>query len=155
MSTADRSQAESLITIEAWPLPRALSAGERPAARREALLALDPLVRRQLGLLRTGLAAQTVELTVYDTIYTASPQVGGHWTAAASWFGLLSHAIGSYSVMLVFDESDRPHHFTVTGAATVISDGISEAALAAALAMASAAGPLRTQSAHVFHSAGL
>jgi len=155
MSTLDRPRADLRVPIDTILLPRAIVQRGRLQSRREALLALDPLVRRQLRQLSAPALAQTVELTVYDAVYAATPQVGGHWTATTSWFGLFSHAFGSYSVALVFDDADRPRHFAVTGAASVESDGVSEAALGRALAQAGSAGPLRTSSAHVFQLTGL
>jgi hypothetical protein len=65
---------------------------------------------------------------------------------AAGLFGPLSHGVWSYAVTLCFDERERPHHFIVSGATTAETDGVSEAALAAAITAVGRGGPLRTDS---------
>jgi len=120
------------------------------ARRREAMLALDPLVQRRLPRLGNGFLLSLRSLTIYDAIYPASPAVGGHWTRASRWVGMFTHTIASYTVALAFDAADNPDHFIVSGAAETISAGVSEAALTAALDRARATGPLRTTSPHIF-----
>jgi hypothetical protein len=155
MASVDRLPVERLLPVETWPLPAALANADRVAARRAALLEFDPMVRRLLQGTLPGFAPRSVELTVYDAIYAASPEVGGHWTAAAALFGLFSHSVRSFSVALLFDDHDRPRRFLVSGARAIASADTSEAALSAALAEALAAGPAVSLAPHVFQSVGI
>ncbi len=93
--------------------------------------------------------------TVYDALYPATPEIGGHWTASRSAFDLFTHTIWSYAVSLAFDDEGQPLRFIVDGASTIESDGIDEAALARALAHAALSGPLRTTAPHAFTGFGL
>ena len=148
------SFAELPLTIEAWTAPAALRSEPRVAARAAALRELDPMVRRQIGRIGSALPL-SVESTVYDALFPATPAIGGHWTATSVWMGLLTHAIATYSVALAFDADDRPHHFEVTGARAVVTPDTSEAALQAALRTVADAGPLRTAAPHAFTRAAL
>src|SRR5579883_2276585 len=150
MASIERISLDVWRSVETWPLPASLANQERLTARRAALQGLDAVVRRQLQGAGTPFVPRTVELTVYDAIYAGSPEVGGHWTAATAWFGLLSHAVSSVSVALVFDEQDRPRRFQVNGARSVASTDVSESALATALAEALSAGPATVIAPHVF-----
>lgn len=69
--------------------------------------------------------------------------------------GVFTHVVWSYTVTLLFDEQQRPDRFVVHGARDVASEGVSAAALAAAIERAVAAGPLWTASTHVFPSLAL
>ncbi len=142
-------------TVETWPLPASLADAERVGRRREALLSFDAPVRRQLQRAVSALGAYTVELTIYEAIYAASPEVGGHWTAASAFFGLFSHSVRTLTVSLLFDEQDRPQRFLVSGARSVTSTDTSEAALAAALDEVVVAGPSLTAAPHVFQQIGI
>ncbi len=155
MTSLNLPAVDRYSTVETWPLPASLADAERLAARREALLALDPLVRRELQRAVSALGAYTVELTIYGAIYAASPEVGGHWTAASTFFGLLSHSVRTLAVSLLFDERDRPQRFVVSGARSVVSADTSEAALAAALEEALIAGPRMTITPNLFQQIGI
>jgi hypothetical protein len=139
---------------------RRTTAGTGPetttVSRRQAVLrALDPMVRR---LLRRRVGAQVPAepvLTVYEAVYPALPAEGGHWTLAAagwSWFGT---RVRSYAVALRFDRRNRPQGFRIRGAREVVTPDASEAALAAGLAEAAAAGPEETATPTVFPTVGL
>ena len=84
MATSRSLAPGSWLTIDEWLLPNPLSASQRIENRRRALHELDPLVRRQLRWVGGSLAPTTVELTVYDTVFVASPEVGGHWTSVST-----------------------------------------------------------------------
>lgn len=146
--------AEPALTIEAWPAPAILRSEPLVEDRRAAIRALDPMVRRLVGRLGSALPF-SIDLTVYDAIFPATPAIGGHWTAASVWMGVMTHAIATYSVSLAFDEANRPHHFELVGARTAETADTSETALQAALRTVSAAGPLRTVAPHAFAQAAL
>ncbi|HLZ68932.1 MAG TPA: hypothetical protein VKV26_03380 [Dehalococcoidia bacterium] len=129
--------------------PRPLAQQERIERRRAAFAALGGAVRPLLARLG-GVPFSTQELTVYDAIYAATPEIGGFWTLANRRFGLLSHQIASYSVALAFDEQDRPRCFVIDAAITVKTEDASPAALAAGIEQARRAGPLRTAARHAF-----
>ena len=155
MASLERSTVEHWRTVEAWPLPAALAGAERVATRRAALHALDPMVRRQLQQAGTTLGPRTIELTVYDTVYAASPEVGGHWTAVTAIYGLFAHTVSTISVALLFDEQHRPRRFQVNAARSVRSADTSEDALRGALSEALALGPAVSVAPHVFQSVGI
>lgn len=130
-------------------LPGGLTQPERVERRRAAFAALGSAVRPLLARLG-GVPFSAQELTVYDAVYPATPEIGGFWTIAQRAFGLLSHQIASYTVALAFDEQDRPLCFVISGAIAVRSEDASPAALAAAIDQARSAGPLRTAARHAF-----
>ena len=136
------------------PRPRQRNAAvpapaDRIAKRRAAALALDPVVRAQLARLSPWPLAAPPSLTLYDTIWPATPEAGACWTLAAGLFGPLTHGVWSYAVTLCFDTEDRPRQFIVSGATTATSEGVSETALATAIASVRRGGPLRTDSPNV------
>jgi hypothetical protein len=119
---------------------------DRVAARREALTALDSFVPALLQdklRLPFTFARPTVELTIYDAVYRRT-QVGGHWTLAGRWTGLLSHTVASYTVALHFEEDDRASHFVISGAQTVVTRDATPESLARGLDAAARGGPLIT-----------
>jgi len=122
---------------------------ERVERRRAAFAALGSAVRPLLARLG-GVPFSAQELTIYDAIFAATPEIGGYWTIANRAIGLLSHQIASYAVALAFDEQDRPRCFVISGATVVESEDTSPAALAAAIVAAQQAGPLRTAARHAF-----
>jgi len=132
-----------------------VTSGERIARRRAALTALDPLVRRQIPGLWPAPALAQVDLTIYDLIFPAAVDTGGHWTATVAFFGVFAHAVLSYTVALVFDEADQPHHFAISGARTITTADTSAAALAAGIAAAAAAGPLLTGAWNAYVNVGI
>src|SRR5581483_5839374 len=90
------------------PRPRQRNAAvpapaDRIAKRRAAALALDPVVRAQLARLSPWPLAAPPSLTLYDTIWPATPEAGACWTLAAGLFGPLTHGVWSYAVTLCFD----------------------------------------------------
>ncbi|HEY7295612.1 MAG TPA: hypothetical protein VH916_11255 [Dehalococcoidia bacterium] len=135
--------------IAALHLPRALAQQERVERRRAAFAALGSAVRPLLARLG-GVPFSAQELTVYDTIFAATPEIGGFWTLANGAFGLLSHQITSYTVALIFDEEDRPRCFVINGAIAVKTEDASPAALERGIEQARQAGPLRTAARHAF-----
>lgn len=123
---------------------------ERVATRRAAALALDPLVQRLLPQLAPWPLLVQPALTLYDRIWPATPDVVACWTLSARVFGPVTHSIWSSAVTLVVDARDRPHHFVVSGATTAVTDDVSEAALAAAIAVVRRGRPLHTSSPNAF-----
>jgi hypothetical protein len=120
---------------------------ELVALRREAMRALDEsvrtIVRRRLAAGPASWYQPLVEMTVYDAVYASTPAVGGHWTVAgrrASFFGF---EVESYTIVLLFDEQQRPLRYRVCGATEVLSDDATPEALAGAFAQARRAGPQR------------
>src|SRR5579871_2444396 len=86
---------------------------EQPDAaelRREAMRSLDPMVRRLLARAGGAMPMQVAPVTIYDAVYPAIPELGGHWTATSTWMGFLMHTIASYTVALAFDREQRPSH---------------------------------------------
>ena len=130
-------------------LPGLPSQHERVERRRAAFAALGGAVRPLLARLG-GVPFTAQQLTIYDAIYAATPEIGGFWTIANRVVGLLSHQIASYTVALAFDEQDRPRCFIISGAIVVKSEDASPAALSAAIEQARQAGPLRTAARHAF-----
>jgi len=114
------------------------------ARRRAALHTLDPMVRRLLGRRVAQQVPAPPSLTVYDSVYPATPQVGGHWTVATVRLGWWTHTVRSYAVSLLFDAAHRPRRFRISGAREVMTRDASEAALAEGLTEAAAAGPQET-----------
>jgi hypothetical protein len=143
------------IKVDELRLPAAFANSAAVERRRDAALALDPLVRRALAAAIPGLAAATVDVTLYDSVYPAYPEAGAHWTAASLLLGMLTHAVWSYTVTLHFDELDQPQRFVVQAAQNVVTKDVSEAALRDAIERARVLGPLRTYSANVFASTGI
>ncbi|HZQ36038.1 MAG TPA: hypothetical protein VFD32_08910, partial [Dehalococcoidia bacterium] len=135
-------------------LPSTLTQQERVERRRAAFATLGSAVRPLLTRLG-GVPFTAQELTVYDAIYAATPEIGGFWTIANRVFGLLGHQIASYTVSLAFDEQDRPRCFVISGAIVVKSEDASPAALDAAIEQARRAGPLRTAARHALTGFGL
>ncbi|HLZ68778.1 MAG TPA: hypothetical protein VKV26_02600 [Dehalococcoidia bacterium] len=121
----------------------------RIVTRRQAALALDPTVRALLPRLSARLLVMQPSLTIYDTIWPATPEAGACWTLTARIFGPVMHIVCSYAVTLCFDAEDRPHHFIVSGATLAVSEDASGPALARAIAAARRAGPLCTASPNV------
>ena len=150
-----RDLAPHAMPVEEFRLPAGLSVEQRVDRRRAALLALNPMVQRALTSVAGGLPAPTIDLTIYDAVYPANPQAGGHWTAASLMLGLWSHTIASYTVTLLFDDNDRPLRFLVHAATEVAASDASEAALRDALERARPRGPFRSFSPHVFANVGL
>ena len=123
----------------------------RIAARREALRALDavvrPLLRRRLvdgGGLPSSLLPPVIGLTVYDAVYPATPAAGGHWTVAVRRPLFLLHQVDTFTVTLEFDASDRPARYRLSGATEVASEDATVEALDRALDRVLASGPQRT-----------
>jgi hypothetical protein len=119
---------------------------DRLALRREALTALDgivrPLITERLRLPLTA-GRPLVELSIYDEIYRRS-RAGGHWTVAGRVPGLVGHTVVSYTVTLYFDAQDRPEFYLVSGARDIETEDATPEALDRALAEATATGPLTT-----------
>ena len=143
------------IRVDELRLPAELANATSVEQRRDAALALDPLVRRALAAAIPGLAAATVDVTLYDGVYPAYPEAGAHWTAASLLLGMLTHAVWSYSVTLLFDAHDQPQRFAVQAAHNVVTDALSEKALREAIERAGRRGPLRTYAANVFPNTGI
>lgn len=125
---------------------RPSAAALRAVIRKRAavLRSLDPMVKR---VLRRRVAHQVPAapvLTVYDAVYPAAPQEGGHWTAAGLRLGWFSHTVRSYAVAVIFDRANRPRRFRISGAHELVTQDTSEAALAAGLAEAMESGPQET-----------
>lgn len=133
--------------IGARRLPGTLALQERVERRRAAFMSLGAAVRPLLARLG-GVPFTAQELTVYDAIFAATPEIGGFWTIAKRVIGPLSHQVASYTVALAFDEYERPRCFIVSGAIVVKSEGASPATLAVAIEQARRAGPLRTAARH-------
>lgn len=139
----------ALLTTPVPAAPAAPASG-RLAARREALTALDaivrPLLRRRLvdsGLLSSPLPP-VIDLTIYDAVYPATPAVGGHWTVAVRRPLFLLHQVDTFTVTLEFDASDRPARYRLSGATEVASEDATVEALDRALDRVLASGPQRT-----------
>jgi hypothetical protein len=143
------------IRVDELRLPAELARATSVEGGGDAALALDPLVRRALAAAIPGLAATTVDVTLYDGVYPAYPEAGAHWTAASLLLGMLTHAVWSYTVTLLFDELDRPQRFAVQAAHNVITDDVSEKALREAIERARLHGPLRTYATNFFASTGI
>lgn len=116
------------------------------STRREALTAMDatvrPLLERRLvPVLGFSLTLPSVDLTVYDVVYPAVAMAGGHWMVTARQPWLLSQRFATFTVVLEFDEQQRPARFRISGATDVTSDDATPEALDRALARAAAAGP--------------
>jgi hypothetical protein len=135
--------------------PERLTPEKQLARRRREIGRLDPMVRRQLTQLGGMTPIRVAPPTVYDALYPATPEIGGHWDASWSVVHFFTHAIWSYAVSLAFDEHGQPLRFVVEGASTIESDGLDEAALARALEQAALSGPLRTTAPHAFTGFGL
>ena len=141
-----------MTTTAAAPVlaPPALPTADTLAFRREALTALDsivrPLLRRRLltGPAMASFLPPVVDLTVYDAVYRATAAVGGHWTVAVRRPLLLAHQVASFTVTLEFDDEQRPSRYLVRGASEVVSDDATVEALDRALSRAAAAGPQTT-----------
>jgi hypothetical protein len=156
MTTIERHEsAGPTVAVQEWPAPVTLLKPRRVEARRSAMESLDPTVRRHLARLVGAVTPAIVDVTVYDAIFPAIPDIGGHWTVAFRRFGLFMHTIDSYTVSMAFDESDCPHHFVVAGATEETTLDATEASLSAAIARVAGTGPLRTASPHVFSSIGI
>ena len=125
--------ADEAIAVEELRLPMQLSQPRAVEQRRAAFARLDAMVRRQLVRAAPGMFPVVQPATIYDAVYTATPEIGGHWSVASTAMALFMHSISSYTVALAFDEEQQPDHFVVSGAREFVSDGVSEAALAAAL----------------------
>ncbi|GEM_PF-1256133 len=142
------------IGSEAPHLPRALTRQERVERRRAAFAALGSAVRPLLARLG-GVPFTAQELTVYDAIFAATPEIGGFWTVANRTFGMFSHQVTSYTVALAFDEQDRPRCFVINGAIVVKTEDASPGALERGIEQARQAGPLRTAARHAFPGCAL
>jgi hypothetical protein len=119
-------------------------------ARRRSLEALDGTVRRSMRPLAAGLFAVASAVTIYDAVYPSTPEVGGFWTVASRWMGLITHSITSYTVSLEFDGQNRPDRFIVSGAREVRTSDASPEALERAVDEVRRAGPLTTVAPHAF-----
>ena len=143
------------IVVEELRLPEGRSVEQRVDRRRDAMLALNPMVQRVLALVSGGLPAPTIDVTIYDAVYPANPAAGGHWTVASLLMWMWSHSVASYTVTLLFDDDDRPLRFVVHAASEITSSDTSEAALREALESARPRGPLQSFSPHLFTNIGL
>jgi hypothetical protein len=113
------------------------------AARRRALLRLDPLVRATLleqARAWTLPAAPRVTLTVYERVWERAPARGGHWTLYAAAIEPDRHDLATLTVTAEF-EGDQPVDLCVAGAANVVAGDAGAAALREALNRSG--GPLR------------
>ncbi|MHB8575515.1 MAG: hypothetical protein ACYDCQ_09300 [Dehalococcoidia bacterium] len=142
--------AHEAIAVQELRLPPNFAAPRIVEQRRRACSDLDAMVRRGLPRVAPGMFAAVQPPTIYDAVYPATPEIGGHWSIASTWMGLFTHTISSYTVALAFDDEQRPHHFIVSGAREISTPDASEASLTAALAASRAYGPLRTSAMHVF-----
>ncbi len=143
------------LQIDELRLPAGLRQRTAVEERGEAMLALDPMVQRLLPRLGLTSVMNRPALTVYDAVYAATPEIGGHWTVAARWLGFFTHTVSSFSITLAFDAENLPSYFVVAGARTIITDDVSERALAGALEAARKIGPMSTTAPHIFANVGL
>src|SRR2546428_514403 len=84
---------------------------------RDAEALVRPLLTRLLSF--PGVAV--LPLTVYDAVYPATPELGGHWTVSAVWVGPFAHTTWTYTVAVAFDAAGEPDHFVITGAREIVT----------------------------------
>ncbi|MGH2587117.1 MAG: hypothetical protein ACRDJE_19565 [Dehalococcoidia bacterium] len=111
--------------------------------RRRALEALDATVRRELvdAAGAWGFAGDmTVDLLVYDRLYSRAPAIGGHWTLFRTATTDLCHDVAAVTVVVEFD-GDQPVDLWVSGAQEVAAGACTSLALCEALV--ECGGPLR------------
>jgi hypothetical protein len=141
--------------VEEWYVPSALATRDRLCARKNALETLNPMVRRVVGLVLGPTPSGSIDLTIYEAIYQAAPEIGGHWTVSSLGIGLFIHTLSSYAISLAFDAEDRPSHFVVNGRSVTRTPDTSETALIQALELAGRTGPERTTVPHLFRGVAL
>lgn len=146
----DHKATSSAIAIDELTLPASLREPAIVEARRVTLERLDVTVRQALRPLSASLFAVTEAATIYDAVYPATPEIGGFWTVASRWMGLITHSVSNYTVSLAFDSQNRPDHFIVSGAREVRTSDASSESLVRAVDEVRRAGPLTTSAPHAF-----
>jgi hypothetical protein len=111
--------------------------------RRRALEALDATIRHELmdAAGAWGFAGDmTVDLLVYDRLYSRAPAIGGHWTLFRTALTEVCHDVAAVTVAVEFD-GDQPVDLWVSGAQDVAAGACTPPALREALT--ECGGPLR------------
>jgi hypothetical protein len=107
--------------------------------RREAMRAIDATVQ---AVVRDRMAAGArIDMTIYDAVYRAAPAIGGQWSVSGSRLGFFGVQTDTTTITLELDREQRPARFHVHGAATVVSEDATAAALDRALAAVLQIGP--------------
>ncbi len=138
------------IAVDVLTLPAGLREPAIVDSRRVAMQRLDVLVRQAMSGLAASMFAVAPAATIYDAVYPAMPEIGGFWTVASRWMGLINHSISSYTVSLAFDRQNRPDHFIVSGARELRTFDPSADSLVRALDEVRRSGPLTTSAPHAF-----
>lgn len=137
----ERTALEREATPGSIPAPSpALDPAAIVARRREAMQAIDATVQAVIRE-RMATAGAGIDMTIYDAVYRAAPAIGGQWSVSGSRIGFFGVQTDSTTITLEFDREQQPARFHVHGAATVVSEDATAAALGRALAVVIRTGP--------------